>query len=974
MAKTITCLYEDNDQLTHFLYQHDLSEYPNLLVQMFSSKLDRTFLQQLRNYFHEMLPYATVIGCTGAGEICEGKISENGVVLSFTMFEKTELKAALLHQPSFDNSFELGKSLAEQLLEFDTKALLIFSAGYEVDSQDLLEGIYESNPDVLVAGGVSGNSGFIDETWAFTKDEMTNQGVVAVALQSDQLIAQTFSNYKWQEIGKPFLVTKAKGNTIYSIDKKKPLQILKHYLGETFVKELPTSGFEFPFIMNHKGEKVSVFIINVLKNGAVQVNRNINEGEKITFSYTNIEAIIEGSLHRLKQLSKKQVDTIFVYNCMARKRFAGHFTEQELLMMQSIAPTSGFFSYGEFTAGNKQRPQLLGHSLTYLALTESSMKKQEESKLTFKYSQPDYLKTLSSLTNLMQASQNDFHLLNEELKVSEQYYKSLFNTNSDFIYSTDLQGQFSSVNPAFEKTFGYSKAEIIGKSALKFIMSKDVPKVRMHFLKALKGREQYYSIHIKIKSGETNLFELKNIPIIVNGECVGIYGIGRNITEQRKIEEKITELAYFDHDTGLPNRMKFTEQLETMMLRAKKKKRMLAVLSVDIDRFKIINDSLGHFAGDMILKEIAYRIEKVLPSGAYIGRFGGDKFTVALSKDVHVDDVMKTAKLILQEIANPVFHKGQDYFVTASIGVSFYPEDGLDEQTLLKNADIAMNLSKNHGGNRVTFFSTEMNDKAMNRLELESYLRKALQKNEFYLMFQPLIDLNTGEIFGSEALIRWNHPNHGLISPGDFIPLAEETGLIEEIGSWVLRTACKQNKKWQSLGNENLSVSVNVSAYQFQQPGFLKEVKRALNESKLEPHSLTLELTESTMLSNVDYSIQTMQALQNLGVKVSIDDFGTGYSSLSYLKDLPINTLKIDRSFINNLRVDTSDIAIVKAIITMGHGLEVKVLAEGVETKEQIELLKELKCHYAQGYYIHRPLLITDFEKGITNQKCTINK
>lgn len=974
MAKTITCLYEDNDQLTHFLYQHDLSEYPNLLVQMFSSKLDRTFLQQLRNYFHEMLPYATVIGCTGAGEICEGKISENGVVLSFTMFEKTELKAALLHQPSFDNSFEMGKSLAEQLLEFDTKALLIFSAGYEVDSQDLLEGIYESNPDVLVAGGVSGNSGFIDETWAFTKDEMTNQGVVAVALQSDQLIAQTFSNYKWQEIGKPFLVTKAKGNTIYSIDKKKPLQILKHYLGETFVKELPTSGFEFPFIMNHKGEKVSVFIINVLKNGAVQVNRNINEGEKITFSYTNIEAIIEGSLHRLKQLSKKQVDTIFVYNCMARKRFAGHFTEQELLMMQSIAPTSGFFSYGEFTAGNKQRPQLLGHSLTYLALTESSMKKQEESKLTFKYSQPDYLKTLSSLTNLMQASQNDFHLLNEELKVSEQYYKSLFNTNSDFIYSTDLQGQFSSVNPAFEKTFGYSKAEIIGKSALKFIMSKDVPKVRMHFLKALKGREQYYSIHIKIKSGETNLFELKNIPIIVNGECVGIYGIGRNITEQRKIEEKITELAYFDHDTGLPNRMKFTEQLETMMLRAKKKKRMLAVLSVDIDRFKIINDSLGHFAGDMILKEIAYRIEKVLPSGAYIGRFGGDKFTVALSKDVHVDDVMKTAKLILQEIANPVFHKGQDYFVTASIGVSFYPEDGLDEQTLLKNADIAMNLSKNHGGNRVTFFSTEMNDKAMNRLELESYLRKALQKNEFYLMFQPLIDLNTGEIFGSEALIRWNHPNHGLISPGDFIPLAEETGLIEEIGSWVLRTACKQNKKWQSLGNENLSVSVNVSAYQFQQPGFLKEVKRALNESKLEPHSLTLELTESTMLSNVDYSIQTMQALQNLGVKVSIDDFGTGYSSLSYLKDLPINTLKIDRSFINNLRVDTSDIAIVKAIITMGHGLEVKVLAEGVETKEQIELLKELKCHYAQGYYIHRPLLITDFEKGITNQKCTINK
>lgn len=974
MAKTITCLYKDNDQLNLFLYQHDLSEYPNLLVQMYSSKIDRTFLLQLQSYLRDMLPAATLIGCTGAGEICEGKISENEVLLSFTIFEKTELKATLLHQAYFDNSFEMGKRLAEQLVEFDTKAMLIFSAGSEVDSQALLDGIYESNPDVLVAGGVSGNSGFIEETWAFTKDEMTNQGVVAVALHSIQLIAQTFSNCKWQEISKPLLVTKAKGNTIYSIDKKKPLQIIKHYLGEAFVNELPISGFEFPFIMDHKGEKVSFFITNVLKNGAIQVSGNINEGETITLSYMDIEAIIEGSLNNLKQLSKKQVDTIFVYNCMARKRFARHFTEQELLMMQSIAPTSGLFSYGELTAGNKQRPQLLGLSLTYLALSETSTKKQEEERLTFKYSQPAHLKTLSSLTHLIQASQNDFHLLNEELKVSEQYYKSLFNTNSDFIYSTDLQGQFSSVNPAFEKIFGYSKAEIIGKSILKFCISEDVPKVRMHFQKALKGKEQYYNINIKLKSGETNLFQLKNIPIIVNGECVGIYGIGRNITDQRKIEEKITELANYDHDTGLPNRMKFTEQLEEMLLRAKKKKRMLAVLSVDIDRFKIINDSLGHSAGDMILKELAFRIEKVLPSGAYIGRFGGDKFTVALSKDVHVDDVMKTAKSILQEIVNPVFYGGQDYFVTASIGVSFYPEDGLDDQILLKNADIATNLSKKHGGNRVTFFSTEMNDKAMNRLELESYLRKALQKNEFYLMFQPLIDLDTGEIFGSEALIRWNHPKHGLISPANFIPLAEETGLIEEIGSWVLRTACKENKKWQLLGNENLSVSVNVSAYQFQQPGFLKEVKRALNESNLAPHSLTLELTESTMLSNVDYSIQTMQAIQKLGVKVSIDDFGTGYSSLSYLKDLPINTLKIDRSFINNLRVDTSDIAIVKAIITMGHGLEVKVLAEGVETKEQIDLLKELKCHYAQGFYIHRPLLTTDFEKGLIEQQCIRNK
>lgn len=965
MAKTITCLYENHDQLYQFIQNHELFEYPNLLVQVFSSKIDRPFLLQLQTEIREILPYATIIGCTGAGEIMEGQMIENKVAISLTIFEKTELKSVLLHQKDFESSFEMGNRLAQHLLDFDTKAMLIFPVGDNVDTQSLLNGLYEGNPELVVAGGLAGGNGKLKESFVFTGRELTTHGIAAVALQSDQLVVEVFNNYKWQEIGKSFAVTKAKGRNIYAIDNKKPIQILKKYLGNSFVDDLPDSGNEFPFIMKDRGEKVPLFILEVLKNGAIRLNREIAEGTEITFAYPDIEGIIESSLQNLKQLSKKTVDTIFVYDCMARKRFAPDFTEKELAMLQSISSANGFFAYGELAGGKTNSPQLLGHALTYLALSEQSEQKQVNRKLTFKYTTPAYLKNVTALTHLMQASHNDFSLLNESLKVSEQYYESLFNTNTDLVFSTDLNGQIKSVNPAFEKTFGFSRADIIGKSAMKLIQSEDVPRVRMHFSKALKGKEQYYNVTIQSVSGETNLFQIKNIPIIVNDECVGIYGIGRNITEQKKIEDKITELAYYDHDTGLPNRVKFTEQLENMLSRAKKKKRMLAVLSIDIDRFKLINDSLGHFAGDMVLKELAYRIEKALPSGSYIGRFGGDKFTVVLSKDIDVEEVMKTSKMILQEISNPVEHKGQDFYVTASIGVSFYPEDGLDKHSLLKNADIATNRSKNQGGNRITFFSNEMNDQAVTRLELESYLRRALQKKEFYLMYQPLIDLETGGIFGSEALIRWNHPKLGLVSPADFIPLAEETGLIEEIGSWVLRTACKQNKKWHLLGYDSISVSVNVSAFQFQQPGFLKEVKRALNESNLEPYYLTLELTESTMLKNVEYSIDTMKSLQMLGVKVSIDDFGTGYSSLSYLKNLPINTLKIDRSFINNLRVNTSDIAIVKAIITMGHGLAVKVLAEGVETKEQIDLLKELKCHYAQGFYIHKPLLITDFEKGL---------
>lgn len=572
--------------------------------------------------------------------------------------------------------------------------------------------------------------------------------------------------------------------------------------------------------------------------------------------------------------------------------------------------------------------------------------------------------TINTLNSLVETSQQDILHLNESLKVSEQYYRSLFDNNGDFVYSTDLAGNFTSINQAFMKTFGYTENELIGRSALDFINKEDVHRAKMHFIQALKGEDQTYTIEIPIKSGETQIFQIKNIPITINGTCVGTYGIGRNITIQKKTEEKIIQLAYYDQDTGLPNRMRFTEQLEEMIHRARHKKELLAVLVIDIDRFKIINDSLGHYAGDIVLKELAERIEDRLPAGAFLGRFSGDKFTLMLTENVSIDQTTRTARELQNIISMPLSYQNQEFIVTASIGISSFPGDGLDEHVLLKNADIAMNRSKNQGGNKITYFSTGMNDQAMVRLELESYLRKALQKNEFHLCYQPLMDLKSGEITCTEALIRWQHPDLGLVSPAQFIPLAEETGLIEEIGEWVLTTACVQTKEWQQNGFPNLGISVNVSAYQFQQHAFIGQVIKALETSQLEPVFLSLELTESAMLKDIAYSISVMKSLQELGVKVSIDDFGTGYSSLSYLRNLPIDTLKIDQSFINNLHDDPSDIAIVKAIITMGQGLSVKIVAEGVETYEQLNLLRDMDCHYAQGYYIQKPLDIAAFEKG----------
>ncbi|HYK74981.1 MAG TPA: EAL domain-containing protein [Pseudoneobacillus sp.] len=963
VAETKSCLYENEEQLLNYIEKNQLRNFPNLLIQVFSGFPGKQRIVEVQHLLKLALPNATVIGSSTAGEIFQGEVHDLQIVLSFTMFEQVELHSVLLHLDVFnDDSYLMGKSIASRITSQETKAIILFPSGFDVKVQELLQGLHEECPHVVLAGGIAGDNGKFEEAFVFTSDELTSKGIVAVSLQGKDLMVENFTNFQWQEIGQSFQVTKSNEMTILEIDNKKPVQILRKFLGETFIDGLPQSGVEFPFIMDEGSSKVSVFITKLHKNGSIDVNRKVLEGKKLTFAYANMGEIITDSMSQLKRLAKKPIETIFVYNCMARKRFMDHFTREEMKMLNTISPISGFFSYGEVYYQKGLTPQIIGHSLSYLAISESGASKEIKDN-HFEYTYPVQLQTMITLTHLMQESQNEIRNLNVNILTSEQYYRSLFDNNTDFVYSTDLRGHFTSVNVAFENTFGYSRKDILGRSALRYIQSEDIPRVKSYFHRTLKGKEQFYNIEISSKDGNIQLFQIKNIPITINEEVVGIYGIGRNITEQKKIEERIFQLAYFDQDTGLPNRLKLTEILEEMIYRAKKKKRMLAVLSLDLDRFKIINDSLGHYAGDSILRDIVIRLKSSLPSGSYLGRFGGDKFTLILTKDIHMDSVMKMVETIQTEISKPIFYLNQEFFISASIGVSLFPNDGLDEHALLKNADIAMNRSKNQGGNRITFFSTEMNEQAMIRLELESYLRKALVKNEFFLCYQPLVDLDTGQLYGSEALIRWNHPKLGLVSPADFIPLAEETGLIQEIGSWVLFTACKQNKKWQENGLKHLTVSVNVSVQQFQKPDFIYDVENALAESGLEPEYLTLELTESIMLRNIENSINTMKALQKMGVKVSIDDFGTGYSSLSYLRNLPINKLKIDRSFIHNLHDESSDIAIVKAIITMGHGLDIKVVAEGVETKEQIQLLKDLKCHYAQGFYIHKPLLVEQFEQ-----------
>lgn len=965
MAVSLNCTFEGFSELEDFILKNELQDYPSIMAQIFAGIYNTEKINAIISLLKSAIPKLVIIGCTTNGVIKDGKLSDNQIVLSFTAFEKTVIKSTLLHTKDFSNSRRMGKKVVHELCELGSKIVIAFPTK-NVDIHSFLEGIKEENQDVIMIGGAADASGINNDTLVFNENEMTNSGVVAAVLNNEDLFVKTYTNYQWRPIGKTFTVNKVKDGIIYGIESKKPVQLIKKYLGEDFVKGLPKTGAEFPLLVKRNGREFTVFIKDFLSNGAIQVAGNVKEGDALSFAYVNIPKMIQDSLHDLKSLAKHSYETVFAYCSSSRKKLLKDYTSKEMELLNGIGKTTGFFSSSEFCSLDKEGLQVKEYTTTAIALSENEPIKKEIHEI-YKYTIPEEIQSVITLTHLIEATSSEIKGLNQELMASEQNYKSLFNNNTDIIYSVDLKGRFTSANPSFAAAFGYDVDEIIGDSALNYVQKEDVLKVKRHFYNSLKGKEQIYELELLTKSEGKQHFQMKNIPITVNNEIIGIYGIGKNITDQKKIRDQMEQLAYYDSQTGLPNRVKFTEMIKEHIERAKKKKRKLAVLIIDMDRFKIINDSLGHYAGDQILKELTNRIKGRMPLGTYLGRFGGDKFILMMTKNVEVEYIRKNIKSLIESIRKPIFYNHQEFFVTASVGVSFYPNDGHDVESLLKNADTAMNQSKNAGGNRITYYSIEMNQEALSRLEMESSLRRAIMKPEFFLCYQPLMELNTGKIYGSEALIRWEHPVNGLISPGEFIPVAEETGLIDEIGEWVLQTACKQNKQWQESGLGNLIISVNVSAHQFQQPQFVKQVKRALHDSGLAPQYLHLELTESVMIRNINYSISVMQELQKLGVKVSIDDFGTGYSSLSYLKNLPIDYLKIDRSFINNLKVDTSDIAIVKAIITMGHGLSVKVVAEGVESKEQMDLLKELKCHYAQGFYINKPLRQKEFEEGLKN-------
>lgn len=536
---------------------------------------------------------------------------------------------------------------------------------------------------------------------------------------------------------------------------------------------------------------------------------------------------------------------------------------------------------------------------------------------------------------------------------------------SDWVLITDRDGNIEYLNRSVEEISGYKKEELMGQNPRIFRSGKHDEKFFKEMWDTiLSGSVYRVIITNRKKNGE--LFDVYHTITPLkddNGKVTHFIATAKDMTQQRLLEDRLNYLAYYDSLTGLPNRTLFVDRLDQTLSRAEYDKKLVSVLSIDIDRFSFINDTFGTEIGDRVLKEVGKRLSETLREGDTVARLGSDEFGISLVDIAHSEDVVLLVQRLIDSIRQPINLEGEDIVLTSSIGVSIYPEDGNDARTLVNNSNVVMSRVKSGGMNNYQFYTAGINARAKEFVMLERGLYEALKNNEFILHYQPYYDTSSRTISGMEALIRWNSPELGMVPPGRFIPVLEETRMIIEVGQWILETACRQIKEWQDKGYMVVPIAVNFSSIQFRQKDFGLMLARSIKESGIDPRLLTVEITESTFMQDAEFTRGVLEGIKKLGVSVNIDDFGTGYSSLSYLKRLPVDNLKIDISFIREIADNPDDATIVNTIISMAHNLGLKTIAEGVENEEQWKILRILRCDMIQGYYFNRPLSAEDAEE-----------
>ncbi|HSP05835.1 MAG TPA: PAS domain S-box protein [Acidobacteriota bacterium] len=627
------------------------------------------------------------------------------------------------------------------------------------------------------------------------------------------------------------------------------------------------------------------------------------------------------------------------------------------------------FVHPDFHVVAKERMQALGSEKDAPVTEEKFIRLDghvidvEVSAIPFKYQdKPAIQAVIRDITKRKKAE--------EALRTSEERYRAFVEHSSEAIWRCEIDppvpvnlseaeqidlicryGYLAECNDLMAQMYGYSRAEDFIGARLFDLLVRDDP-ANAEYLRAFVHsgyRLAEGESHEVDKFGEERFFSNNLVGIVEDGHLVRTWGIQRDITEHKESEQMIRHLAYHDSLTGLPNRMLFQDRFGQALVHSHRNKEMLAMLFLDLDRFKTINDTLGHAVGDRLLKSVAERLASCLREGDTIARLGGDEFMILLTGIRAVEDAAKVADKILTSLKPSFRTDDTDLHITTSIGISLYPFDGKDAETLIKNADVALYRAKEHGRDCYQMYTPGMNERALEKLSLENSLRTALEREEFEIHYQPQVSIRNGRIVGVEALLRWRRPSGQLLLPSDFISLAEDTGLILSLGEWTLRSACAQGRAWHDAGYRLLTMSVNVSARQLQQANLVKMVAEILGDTGFNPRCLELELTESAIMRNPEVAVEVFREMKSMGIQMSIDDFGTGYSSLSYLKSFPLSALKVDRSFVRNCMSDSDDAAIVTAIISMAHSLKLKVIAEGVETEGQLAFLKSLDCDFVQG-------------------------
>ncbi|NTV94575.1 MAG: EAL domain-containing protein [Thiobacillus sp.] len=581
------------------------------------------------------------------------------------------------------------------------------------------------------------------------------------------------------------------------------------------------------------------------------------------------------------------------------------------------------------------------------------------------------------LIKIVRNTTQKLHLHNENrhfqqmLQHSEYLHRLLVNNSPDIIYTLDPQGRFTFVNESAQRILGADAASLIGHHYDEIVHAQDREQARHTVNERRTGERATQNFELRFKlwpdaSGqpgqdgavtvELNAMGLYRTTANGKREFIGSYGVARDISERKRAEETITFQAYHDLLTGLPNRALFRDRVGQAIAQARRSGQKLAVLFLDLDHFKMVNDTLGHLIGDELLQAVSQRLRACMRETDTLARIGGDEFLVLLPQVQSRHNTEALARKIVAALKAPFMIEDHELFVSLSIGAALYPDDGDGIETLIKHADIAMYHAKDRGRNGYCLYADELKDSFSGQLDIRTGLRRALERGEFEVHYQPQVNIETGHIVGMEALVRWQHPEKGLIPPGEFIAIAEDSGLIGPISDWVLQTVCQQAHVWQRMGLPPITLAVNLSARQLERPDFVEYFSQSLNAYRLDGRQVEIEITESTLMRDIEGCIQKLKKLSELGVEVSIDDFGTGYSSLSYLQKLPIHTLKIDRSFIHDLEPNPHGPSIVNGIAAMAKSMRLNLIAEGVESEAQLDFLKTVGCDAYQGYLFSRPV------------------